>query len=208
MKKNSNKKNLFKSKKQKIYSIVAFVIMLGLFIYLGTRSFGSDETDAVRFSNEFPSVSEDNVFVYATASEVLDAIDGYTIVLFGSSANEFTEEYANLINEVASSTVSDSGVSITTVLYYDFISDRTNNNGNYELIVKTLEPYLLTDDLKNTEIYAPTILIVSDGFVEYIDTDVNFVNGSISSSEYWTDYNKDAFKETLAAAFLNFIGEE
>lgn len=204
-----NLNKIFKSKKQKIVYLILFSVMLIAFVYLGTVNFKELETDAEKFSNEFSSVSEDNVFVYSTASEVLDYIEnGDAIILFGSNLNDFTENYAYIINEIAKEGIKqeDSEFYISKILYYDFIEDRTNNNGNYELIVEQLNSYLLTDDLGNTEIYAPTLVIIKDGEVLYINEDINFVSGNITPDEYWTDLTTGIFEETLRTVFKDFIG--
>lgn len=212
-KKKFEKTSLFKSKKQKIVYLILFIIMIVLFIYLGTVNFSDNLTDAQMFSEEFPAVDEDNVFVYATATEVIDSLSGYSIVLFGSSKNDFTEDYANIINEVAKEGITytdDEGneyvYEISQIYYYDFFSDRENNNGNYELLVEELKPYLLTDDTGNIELYAPTLLVIKDGFVLYIDEDLNFISGDVSSEDYWTNLQTGTFKETLKAVFTDFLG--
>lgn len=193
---------LFKNDGQKFVYSILFIIIICAFIYLGTVNFKSGTTDGEKFSMEFSSVESDNVFVYSTPAEIVEKIEGDAIVLFGSSKNEFTEQYANIINEVAKES------NVGKILYYDFISDRTNNNGNYELIVEALKPYLLTDDLGNTEIYAPTFLVIKDGNVLYINEDVNFVVGDITPEMYWTDLVTGTFKETLKTVFSDFFGEE
>lgn len=193
--------SIFRSKKHKVIAFTLFFVMLAAFIWLGMLNFNDDLTDAEKFSSEFPLVSSDNVFVYSTASEVLSKLSGDAIILFGSAENDFTESYASIINEIAKE------CGIVKVLYYDFFSDRTNNNGNYELIVEELTPYLLTDDTGNTELYAPTFLVIKDGFVQYIGEDLNFVSGDITPEDYWSDLQVGTFEATLYAVFNDFIGE-
>lgn len=194
--------SLFKSKKQKVVYIILFAVMLFIYIYLGTVNFDSDVTDAEKFAKEFPSVSTNNVYLYTTPKEILEYLEDDALVLFGSSTNDFTEDYAKMINDVAKE------CGITKIVYYDFLKDRSNNNGNYELLVEELKPYLLTDDAGKTEIYAPTFLVVKNKEVLYINGDVNFVKGDISPNEYWTDLKVGVFKETLKAVFKDFVGEE
>lgn len=198
MKKNS----LFKNQKQKVVYLTLFIVMIIAFIYLGTVNFDDGISDAEKFSKEFETIDDDNVFVYSTPAEILEKIEDDALVLFGSSSNDFTEEYASMINEVAKE------YGITKILYYDFFSDRSNNNGNYELLVNELKAYLLTDDAGNTELYAPTFLVVEDGTVIYINEDVNFVNGDITPEEYWTELEVGLFQETLKAVFESFIGAD
>ncbi|MFI3260407.1 MAG: hypothetical protein R3Y13_01675 [bacterium] len=196
------KKSLFRSKKHKMFSIAALVIMIGAFIYLGAVNFDDNISDAEKISKEFSSIGDDNVFVYTDAKEIISLLDGYTIVLFGSSKNEYTEDYARIVNEAAKE------FGIKKVLYYDFFSDRSNNNGNYELLLEELNPYLVKNDMGNAELYAPTLLVVKDGFVEYINQELNFTVGGTSSEEYWTNLREGLFKTTLLEVFKSFVGED
>lgn len=189
---------MFESTQHKIIAGVLFILMLGGFIYLGNKNFDDGITDALKFSAEFDLVDEDNVFVYSNAKEVLKYLDKDSIILFGSSDNEFTNQYAALINEAANNS------SIGTILYYDFFDDRNNNNGNYELIVEKLKPYLIKDDRGQIELYAPTFLVVQDGSVAYIHEDSVFVKGDLSPDEYWNTLKKGEFVTTLGVVFENF----
>lgn len=180
---------------------ICFVVLIFAFIYVGNISFDNYENDAEKFSNEFVTVSKDNVFVYASAKDILNTIDENVMVLFGSSQNEYTEYYAKLINDVAKE------MNIEKILYYDFFADRMNNNGTYEVIVNEISGYLLTDDMGNTEIYAPTFLVIKNGVIEYINEDVNFIKGSMLPEDYWSENNTEIFKATLRAVFTTYNGE-
>lgn len=200
---------IFKNKKQMVAYIICFVTIIFAFIYIGSIDFNPDIDDNIRFSIEFSSIDEDNVYVYASANDVLDVIGDDAIILFGSCSNAFTEDFASIINEVAqNSNIGESDINVSKILYYDFISDRSNNDSDYEILVNELSPYLLTDDTGDIELYAPTLMIIKDGVVIYLNEDLNFTNGNITSEEYWTVYNINEFKAELLAAFTEFIGED
>lgn len=201
--KKTKSKSLFKSDKQKKIYVVWLCVMIISFIYLGTIDFNEYVTDGEKFASEFTSLSEDNVYVYAIATEALSVVKSDdAIILFGSSLNSFTEDFAYIINDVAKE------YGIDEIIYYDFFDDRTHNNGNYELIVNELSPYLLTDDLGKTELYAPTLVVISDNTVIYVNQEVNFVNGSVSSEDYWSDFNEGSFRQTLENVFTQYKGGE
>lgn len=182
--------------------ISLFIMLIIGFIYLGTKNYEVKITDAEIFTSEFPSVDNKNVFVYSTSKEVLENINKKDcVILFGSVENSFTEKYADMINSLALEN------KIKEVLYYDFLDDRDHNNGNYELIVEKLKPYLLTNDRGNNELYAPTLLVMKDSEVMYINQDVNFVYGNVTPEKYWTDYNVGAFNNTIDTVFKDYLGE-
>ena len=192
--------NYFKSKKQKYICIFLFVFMITCFIVLGNMNFKNDTKDNIKFSEEFKEVPEDNVFVYKNALEILDYLEDDAIILFGSKLNDFTGTYASILNESAKE------YGIKKILYYDFFADRVNNNGNYELIVEKIKPYLYTTDDGRIDINAPMFLVIKDGEVLYSNTENNFILGNVSPEEYWNKFNTDLFKETIKTVFEEFIG--
>lgn len=196
-------KHLFKNKWQMVIYLVLFGVLIYLFIYLGTLDYGDELPDNERFASEFSMVSEDNVFTYVNATAVRAIAGGDDgIVLFGTSNNEWVNYYAYIVNKVAME------VGIEEIYYYDFVSNRTDNNGTYEDILIKLSNYCLYDDTGNADIYAPTLLIVSDGEVLLFDTDTNFVSGSITPSTYYNSYTVGLKEAQLKAAFLEYLGEE
>lgn len=189
-----------KLQKNKI-SLLLFIILLIGFIWVGTREYKTQEVDEHQiFSDEFKEVSKDNVFKYANASNVYNALNkGNALIFFGFNENEFTGKYASILNEAAL----ENGIS--EILYYDFYEDRKNSNGTYESIVNYLKNYIYKDDLGQIHLAAPSFVIVKNKEILYYDEETAHVLSVLTPESYWTDYNVGLKKETLNAAFQNYL---
>ena len=107
-----------------IYCLL-FNALIGAFIYLGTLDYDDTLPDNEEFANNFSLVPEDNVFVYANATDALVIANGTKgIGLFGTT-NEWVNYYANIVNKVAKE------MGIDKIYYYDFVGNRQDNNGTY-----------------------------------------------------------------------------
>lgn len=190
---------LFKNTWQMIIYLIIFALLIGAFIYLGTLDYDETLPDNEEFAQEFSLVSEDNVFKYATASDVLMAANGAKgIVLFGTS-NEWVNYYANIVNKVAMN------LGIDEIYYYDFVKNRQDNNGTYETIVEKLHDYVTYNDYGVAEIYAPSLLVVSGDEVLLFDTETSFVQGDIAPSEYWNSFNEEQKMRELSEVFSKYL---
>lgn len=193
MKQNNNKK--------KIISIILFLILLGGFVYIGTRDYKDKETDEHKiFSKEFSGVDEKNIFKYINSTQANSAINsGNGIIFFGFSKNEFTGPYAAILNEVAMQ------CGIKEILYYDFYEDRKNNNGTYENIVNQLKTYLLKNDTGKIDIMAPSLLIIKNGEIQYYDDETSQTLSYVTPKSYWTEYNKGAKVAIFTEMFKQYL---
>ena len=190
---------LFKNKWQMLIYCLLFIALIGAFIYLGTLDYDDTLPDNEEFANNFSVVPEDNVFVYANATDALMIANGTKgIVLFGTT-NEWVNYYANIVNKVAKE------MGIDKIYYYDFVGNRQDNNGTYEAIVEKLSNYVTYNDYGTAEIYAPTLLVVSNDKVLLFDTETSFVEGNISPSEYWNSFNETAKMKELRNVFSKYL---
>ena len=190
---------LFKNKWQMLIYFIIFSILIIAFIYLGTIDYNTDLPDNEKFAATFSLVSEDNVFEYINATEALMVAGGTKgIVLFGTD-NEWVNYYANIVNKVAME------VGIDKIYYYDFINNRQDNNGTYETIVERLRDYVTYNDYGTAEIYAPSLLVVSNDEVLLFDTETSFVVGNIAPSEYWNSFNEEQKMNELYNVFRKYI---
>ena len=196
---NVKNEKLFKNKWQMIIYCILFIILIGAFIYLGTLDYDESLPDNEQFAEDFSLVSEDNVFKYVNATDALMVANGTKgIVLFGTQ-NEWVNYYANIVNKVAKE------VGIDTIYYYDFVSNRQDNNGTYEAIVESLSDYVTYNDYGTPEIYAPSLLVVSGDEVLLFDTETAFVRGDIAPSEYWNSFNESAKIQELRNVFTEYL---
>lgn len=191
--------HLFKNKTQMVIYGIIFILLIGAFIYLGTKDFSNDIPDNKRFAEEFSMVDKDNVFEYVNATDVRGIVsDKSGIILFGTK-NEWVNYYAYMVNEVAKNT------GVKKVYYYNFVKNRQDNNGTYEDIVEKLSNYVTYNDRGSKDIYAPALLVVKNGVVEYFDDETAFVKGKVTPSVYW-NYNEQSRKEQeLKGVFEKYL---
>ena len=122
------------------------------------------------------------------------------IVLFGTK-NEWVNYYAYMVNKIAKE------VGVKEIYYYDFTKNRKDNNGTYEDIVKTLSNYVTYNDKGVAEIYAPSLLVVSNDKVILFDSETSFVKGDILPNAYWNS-EKIAEKENqIREAFIKYLNK-
>ena len=190
---------MFKNKTEKIIYFILFGVMLFLFIYLGNKSYNGVE-DNVLFANEFKELDEYNVYKYAKARDIYLAMEKDLVVLFGFKSNKWTGYMASLLNSAAKK------AKIDEVYYYDFLDDRGNNNGNYELIVNKLDGLVSVNDRGKKELYAPAVLIIKDGKIIYFDDETSFMKGDISPSSYWTKEKSDEKIKIMTDALREYRG--
>lgn len=192
---------LFKNKTQMVIYIILFCLLIYGFIYFGKKDYKVKVSDNERFASEFSLVSKDNVFKYVNATDARMVAKGAKgIVLFGTK-NEWVNYYAYMVNKIAKE------VGVKEIYYYDFTKNRKDNNGTYEDIVKTLSNYVTYNDKGVAEIYAPTLLVVSNDEVLLFDSETSFVKGDILPNAYWNS-EKIAEKENqIREAFIKYLNK-
>lgn len=192
---------LFKNKTQMVIYIILFCLLIYGFIYFGKKDYKVKVSDNERFASEFSLVSKDNVFKYVNATDARMVAKGAKgIVLFGTN-NDWVNYYAYIVDKVAKE------VGVKEIYYYDFIKNRKDNNGTYEDIVKTLSNYVTYNDKGVAEIYAPTLLVVSNDKVILFDSETSFVKGDILPNAYWNS-EKIAEKENeIREAFIKYLNK-
>lgn len=193
-------KYFFKNKIQMIIYIILFAILLYLFVVLGNLEYQKDVLDSERFSQEFNLVPQKNVFEYVNSQEAYMLTTGKdAIILFGFSKNEWVNYYAKIVNEVAIET------GIEKIAYYDFLDDRIQNNGTYEAIVEHLKDYLTFNDLGETNLNAPTLVIIKNYEVTYFNSDTSYIKGNINPKTYWSAFQQTVTKSELEVAFNEYL---
>ena len=192
-------KKMFKSKTQMIIYLIVFCLLIYAFIYLGKNDYNVKLPDNERFASEFSMVSEDNVFKYVSAVDArMVSRKAKGIVLFGTN-NEWVDYYAYMVNKIAKE------VGIKEIYYYDFTKNRKDNNGTYEDIVKNLSEYVTYNDKGVAEIYAPSLLVVSNDKVLLFDSETSFIKGKTTPSEYWNQQKTLEKEEMLRQVFTQYM---
>lgn len=180
----------FASKNNFTRGLVIFIVgVILLILCLWSTGTFNKNSDALKFYSEYgnsSTITEDNLYKYASKEEVLDLLDHKTGVLyFGFSTCPWCQTIVPILNQVAS----DNGQG--EILYYDIKRDRNtlslNEQGEvvtdkestnfYRELLKELDdvasPYILTDDegkevdTGEKRIYVPLVVFVKEGKVVY-----------------------------------------
>jgi len=186
---------------KRIVQGITFILIIGGFIYIGTRDFSKKVViDNEKFDQEYTNVSKDNVFVYATSQEVYGRLkNGNAVIFMGFSKNVWSGYYADILNEAAKE------VGLKEILYYDFKEDRDNKNGTYQSIVLRLNSYVWTLDDGVKNIYAPTMVIVKNGEIIAFDNETSLNTGNINPHDYWTSIRVDFKKNDIKTKLLEYL---
>lgn len=194
-------KKLFKSKAQMVVYTLLFIILIVLFIVIGTKDYKVDVPDNERFANEYTLVGKNNVFKYINVLDAHMVASGKKgIVLFGNPSNPWVEYYASIVNDAALD------MGIEEIYYYDFYKDREQNNATYKDMVRLLKDYLVVDDLGKLDIYAPSLLVVSEDKVLLFDMETSFVKGNINPGSYWNNNARGMKYAELRNIFGMYVG--
>lgn len=150
-------------------------------------------SDASRFAAEYSSVSDDNVFVYATSQEVIDLIEhGTGAVYLGFPSCPWCQAYASYLNAAAKE------AGLDKVYYYNIQEDRQNNSEVYQTLVSLLAPNLQYDEDGARRIYVPDVVFVVNGRVIGNDLESSKdTAGTNDPAAYWTEERVAALKDRL-----------
>lgn len=178
---------------------VIIVLLLGVIVFLLVRDNEVDTennneiSDAQRFAEEYTLVPDDNVFVYSTASEIIDILENGTgVVYLGFPECKWCDQYVVYLNEIAKER------NISEIHYYNIREDRSNNTENYQKIVSLLEEYLTDDEDGNPRIYVPAVIFMNNGKIVGFDDETSYdTKGFDNPIEYWSDEEVLDLKERL-----------
>ena len=188
-----------KNKKRILLIIIAIVIVLCVLFCL-LKVYKTEKEvikDNVKFSQEYGSVSEDNVFCYKTIDEIINILEhGTGVVYLGFPECPWCKEYVIYLNEVAKNSGCDK------VYYFNILNDRKDNTEKYQEIVNILKDYLPYDEEGNKRIYVPAVIAVKDGkIISFDDETSKDTKGYDTPQEYWKNEDLDALKKKLAEMF-------
>ena len=150
-----------------------------------------NNTDNIKFSKEYTSVSKDNVFVYRSKDEIINILEhGTGIVYLGYPECPWCMAYVPLLNEIAKNE------GIEKIYYYNIREDRKNNTEFYQKVVSILNDYLDYDEEGKKRIFVPNITFVKEGKIIFNDNETSLISDKVPS-EYWTEEKKNLFNEKL-----------
>lgn len=148
-----------------------------------------NNTDNIKFSKEYTSVSKDNIFVYRSKEEIINILEhGTGIVYLGFPECPWCMAYVPLLNEIAKNE------GIEKIYYYNIREDRKNNTEFYQKVVSILNDYLNYDEEGKKRIFVPNVTFVKEGKIIFNDNETSLISEG-TPSEYWTEEKKTLFNE-------------
>ena len=148
-----------------------------------------NNTDNIKFSKEYTSVSKDNVFVYRSKDEIINILEhGTGIVYLGYPECPWCMAYVPLLNEIAKNE------GLEKIYYYNIREDRKNNTEFYQKVVSILNDYLNYDEEGKKRIFVPNVTFVKEGKIIFNDNETSLISEG-TPSEYWTEEKKTLFNE-------------
>jgi len=166
-----------------------------MFLQCNGKDVQKEPGDSERFALEYPSVGNDNIFVYRNASETADILEnGRGIVFMGFKECPWCQFYAVFLHDVARE------LEVEKIYYFDVKEDRQSNSENYRRILDILSGQLQYDDEGHSRVYVPDVTIVSRGRIIVHDYETSKETlGYSTPQEYWNDERVNALKERLRA---------
>ena len=176
-------------KKIKYIVLGVLVIVLCLLVCFFIKK--DKVSDNIKFSKEYTSISEDNIFVYRSKEEIINILEhGTGIVYLGFPECPWCEAYVVLLNEIAKNE------GIEKIYYYNIREDRDDNTKFYQKVVSILSDYLDYDEEGRKRIFVPNITFVKEGKIIFNDNETSLISEG-TPSEYWTEEKKKLFNEKL-----------
>ncbi len=174
------------------------ILVIGLVVLAVVSTFliykGCAKKDNVRFSEEYKTVGEDNVFTYRTIDEIIKIMEkGTGVVYLGFPECPWCNAYVKYLNDVAKAE------GIEKIYYYNILDERKNNTLKYQEIVKLLEGNLQNDEEGNPRIYVPNVSFHVNGKLIGNDYETSLDTHNLSDpNEYWTEDEVTELKNTLS----------
>jgi len=181
--------------------IIIALVALGVYIFI-TRDNKDIESDAVRFKEEYKDVANDNIFVYKSAEDIINILEGGTgIIYFGFSSCPWCQAYVPMLNDLAREK------GIETIYYLDIKDIRNENTSEYQKIVELTKDFLPLNDEGKERIYVPDVFFVKEGIILGHNNETSLISGGTTPEEYWTVERKEALKTTLTELIMQYNGE-
>ena len=140
--------------KKKLFIGIAIIILIIAIIVGGFLFLNKDDklTDAEKFSKEYTTITENNVFVYRDIEEIINIMEhGTGIVYLGFPECPWCQTYVKYLNEVAKE------VGIEKIYYFNILEYRQNNTDEYKKIIELLTGNLQFDEEGKERIFVPNV---------------------------------------------------
>lgn len=182
-------------KKKYLLIIIILICLMGIGVFVLKKS-NSEEinmSDAEKFSKEYTSIGDDNLFVYRSIDEIIKIMENGTgIVYLGFPECPWCQSYVTYLNEVAK----EEGVK--EIYYFNILNDRANNTKEYQKIVEILGDNIEYDEEGNHRVYVPNVSFHINGKIIGNDYETAYdTKGFEKPSDYWTEEEVNDLKSVL-----------
>ena len=150
-------------------------------------------SDAARFKAAYSRVANDNRFVFASASEVLEKFEsGSGLIFLGFQQCPWCQQLAPIVDEAAKAE------GLDKIYYLDIRHARETNDATYKKLVEKLKPHLRTDENGQPRVYVPDVTALKDGRVVGHFLQETTVDGEKATADtYWTEERRARVIEQL-----------
>lgn len=186
--------------------LVIFCIFIAGFIYFGTlgkENRGSNKRKSGSFADDF--FGSAYVFESINHSKLLSKLSSknQNMIIYACYIDsKLCAEYGEIINDIALN------YEIEKIYYYDFKTDKSENNATYQKIVSKFSDFVFVDDLGKANLYAPTLIFIKDGEVYEYDDDLAFVHGNKDAKDILTDEKVQEKREYLINVLEGYLTYE
>lgn len=180
-----------------IYAII-FIAMIISFIYLGNKYAGNSEIKVLDITDFYQDVNKKN-FKTIKGGEFIKLFDkGKHVIVIGSSKSEYSKKYISEINEIIETN------NLKNIYYYDIINDKAQANSNYYDLIELLDGFLITTDMSDKNLLAPSLYIIDNGKVKYYNIETSTMKNTDKVKDYWTTEKEIEFKQEITNAINKY----
>ncbi len=180
-----------------IYAIV-FIAMIASFIYLGNKYAGNSEIKVLDITDFYKDINKENFEVIKGGKFISLFKKGKHIIVIGNSKSEYSQKYMQEINSIVEE------LALEDVYYYDIINDKAQANSNYYELIELLDGYLITTDISENNLLAPSLYIIDKGKVKYYNIETSAMKNTDKVSDYWTEEKEIEFKTEISNAINKY----
>ena len=173
---------------------VIAIVICGWYIWSRSQTPPSPQpSDAARFKAAYSRVADDNRFVFASASEVLEKFESGSGLLFlGFQQCPWCQQLAPLVDDAAKAE------GLDKIYYLDIRHARETNDDTYKKLVEKLKPHLRTDESGQPRVYVPDVTALKDGRVVGHFLQETTADGEKATPDtYWTKERRARAVEQL-----------
>ena len=159
------------------------IVICGWYIWSRSHVPASPQpSDAARFKAAYSRVANDNRFVFASASEVLEKFEsGSGLIFLGFQQCPWCQQLVPLVDDAAKAE------GLDRIYYLDIRHARETNDATYKKLVEKLKPHLRTDENGQPRVYVPDVTALKDGRVVGHFLQETTADGEKATPDtYWT----------------------